>query len=595
MRSTLSPAFTSSKIRLMVPFMEEAGNQMIAALMKKTAETGGPIQVECKDLTSRYANDVIASCAFGLKRLKLTLFSKDTTNFFISLVLDTMKNREENNIIRPDMIHLLMEAKKEWSDTDLVAQAVLFFIGGFETISIGMSFTLYELALHPEVQERLAQEIKETHSKSEGKLDFDLIQNMQYLDMVISEVLRLWPPGILLDRICCKDYNMGKPNKHEKRDFILRKGDLIAIPVFSIHRDAKYFPDPEKFNPERFSDENKHLINSMTYMPFGFGPRNCIGSRFALLEIKMLIYQVLLRMEVSPCEKTCIPSKLSPETTNLKLRLKLTLFSKDTTNFFISLVLDTMKNREENNIIRPDMIHLLMEAKKVGMSFALHELALHPEVQERLAQEIKDTHERSKGKLDFNLIQNMQYMDMVVSEVLRLWPPGISLDRLCCKDYNMGKPNKYENRDFILRKGDLVAIPMFSIHRDAKYFPDPEKFDPERFSDENKHLIKSMTYMPFGSRFALLELKMLIYQIILHMEVSPCEKTCIPSKLSVESVNLRLVGDHWLNFKIRQFEIIYMNLVLYIYFYIVPIYKFNLLEQLLHKVVIYFIKSLTFK
>ncbi|VVC90083.1 unnamed protein product [Leptidea sinapis] len=233
-------------------------------------------------------------------------------------------------------------------------------------------------------------------------------------------------------------------------------------------------------------------------------------------------------------------------------RLKLTLFSKDTTNFFISLVLDTMKNREENNIIRPDMIHLLMEAKKVGMSFALHELALHPEVQERLAQEIKDTHERSKGKLDFNLIQNMQYMDMVVSEVLRLWPPGISLDRLCCKDYNMGKPNKYENRDFILRKGDLVAIPMFSIHRDAKYFPDPEKFDPERFSDENKHLIKSMTYMPFGSRFALLELKMLIYQIILHMEVSPCEKTCIPSKLSVESVNLRLVGDHWLNFKIRQ-------------------------------------------
>ncbi|VVC90084.1 unnamed protein product [Leptidea sinapis] len=288
MRSTLSPAFTSSKIRLMVPFMEEAGNQMIAALMKKTAETGGPIQVECKDLTSRYANDVIASCAFGLKRLKLTLFSKDTTNFFISLVLDTMKNREENNIIRPDMIHLLMEAKK-----------------------VGMSFALHELALHPEVQERLAQEIKDTHERSKGKLDFNLIQNMQYMDMVVSEVLRLWPPGISLDRLCCKDYNMGKPNKYENRDFILRKGDLVAIPMFSIHRDAKYFPDPEKFDPERFSDENKHLIKSMTYMPF--------GSRFALLELKMLIYQIILHMEVSPCEKTCIPSKLSVESVNLRL------------------------------------------------------------------------------------------------------------------------------------------------------------------------------------------------------------------------------------------------------------------------------------
>ncbi|XP_050683809.1 cytochrome P450 9e2-like isoform X7 [Leptidea sinapis] len=280
MRSTLSPAFTSSKIRLMVPFMEEAGNQMIAALMKKTAETGG--------------------------HLKHDETTKDKVG-------DTGFATVEESAVGKKSSH------REWSDTDLVAQAVLFFIGGFETISIGMSFTLYELALHPEVQERLAQEIKETHSKSEGKLDFDLIQNMQYLDMVISEVLRLWPPGILLDRICCKDYNMGKPNKYEKRDFILRKGDLIAIPVFSIHRDAKYFPEPEKFNPERFSDENKHLINSMTYMPFGFGPRNCIGSRFALLEIKMLIYQVLLRMEVSPCEKTCIPSKLSPETTNLKL------------------------------------------------------------------------------------------------------------------------------------------------------------------------------------------------------------------------------------------------------------------------------------
>ncbi|XP_013135368.1 PREDICTED: cytochrome P450 9e2-like isoform X2 [Papilio polytes] len=400
MRSTLSPAFTSSKMRLMVPFMVEVGEKMMESLRVKL-KNSKTIVVDCKDLTTRYTNDVIASCAFGLKVdshtnrdnefykmgkvastfdfnqllkfllliswpniskvLRVSLFTSATKNFFINLVLGTMNDREAKQIVRPDMIHLLMEAKKGrllheeksavdtdagfatveessvgkknvervWSDTDLVAQAVLFFIAGFEAISAAMSFSLHEMALHPDVQERLYQEIREYDDKNKGAIDYTSIQSMPYLDMVVSEVLRLWPPALALDRLCVKDYSLGKANKNCNVDYVVRKGESIMIPAWSIHRDPAYYPRPLHFDPERFSEERRHLIKPFTYMPFGLGPRNCIGSRFALCEVKVLLYQLLLHVQVSTCEKTCIPAKLSPDTFNIRLKgghwLKFTL------------------------------------------------------------------------------------------------------------------------------------------------------------------------------------------------------------------------------------------------------------------------------
>ncbi|XP_013146830.1 PREDICTED: cytochrome P450 9e2-like [Papilio polytes] len=391
MRSTLSPAFTSSKMRLMVPFMVEVGDIMIKSLKERIQSSeGGYIDVECKDLTNRYANDVIASCAFGLKvdshtdrdnifykmgniaatfrfvqllkiivtaswpmiskLLRISVFDQNVKDFFHGLIIRTMQERETKNIIRPDMINLLMEVKKgqltndgsvdddagfatveessvgkknvtrAWSESDLIAQAVLFFIAGFETISSVMTFALYELAVNPDMQERLLQEIRENEQKNGGKFDYTSIQNMKYLDMIVSEVLRKWPPAISLDRLCMNDYNLGKPNKTAAQDYIIRKGEIVTIPVWSIHYDPKFYSNPEKFDPERFSDENKHLIKPFTYIPFGLGPRNCIGSRFALCEVKVLLYQLLLHVELAPCEKTCVPARLATDTFNIRLQ-----------------------------------------------------------------------------------------------------------------------------------------------------------------------------------------------------------------------------------------------------------------------------------
>ncbi|KAI5652181.1 cytochrome p450 domain-containing protein [Phthorimaea operculella] len=392
MRSTLSPAFTSSKIRLMVPFMVDVGDKMILNI-KKTLEENGTshLDIEVKDLLTRYTCDVIASCIFGLKVdshtdrnnefyvqgrksssfnfkqlimffvaatmprlmnvLKLKFFEAKTNNFFRSLVTSTMKEREKHNIVRPDMIHLLMEAKKgklvydesiedgdtgfataeesalgkkkvikAWSEDDLIAQAVIFFVAGFESVAGAVAFLLFELALNPEVQDKLAKEIKETDAQNGGKFDFNTIQEMKYMDMVMCELLRKYPPAVVLDRMCTKDYNLGKPNDEATSDFILRKGDGLQIPYWSIHWDPQYFPNPEKFDPERFSEENKHNIKPFTYAPFGLGPRNCIGSRFALCEVKVLAYQLLRHMEVSPCPRTTIPIQLATGTFNILMR-----------------------------------------------------------------------------------------------------------------------------------------------------------------------------------------------------------------------------------------------------------------------------------
>ncbi|XP_063618696.1 probable cytochrome P450 9f2 [Cydia splendana] len=384
MRSALSPVFTSSKIRLMVPFMVQVGDHMIRALKTKIEQSEVDyIDLQAKDLTRRFANDVIATCVFGLdvnsqyeendffkmgkelttvtfifkmrflgfmivpsimSALQLTVFSQKVIGFFTNVVLGAIKQREEQNIYRPDMIHLLMEAKKGklahdtkstkddhagfatveesdvgkvknktvWTDFDLVAQAVIFLFPGYDTVASTMSFLLYELAVNPDCQERLFREIQENEEKN-GKIDYNSVQHMTYLDMVISEVLRKWPGSISQTRVCVKDYNLGKPNDKATKDVILRKGEAVQIPMWAYHRDPKYFPDPEKFDPERFSVENKHKIDPVAYMPFGLGPRNCIASRFALCEIKVMAYQLLLHMEVTPCEKTIIPITLSAQ------------------------------------------------------------------------------------------------------------------------------------------------------------------------------------------------------------------------------------------------------------------------------------------
>lgn len=207
---------------------------------------GDFLTLEMKDTFAKVTNDIIAATAFGVscnsfedpkneilvmgrevatfdgflislkffiaainpdlaKLLKIRLISKSVTAFFRRIVTETIKIREEKGIIRPDMMNLLMKARKGRlneighcnghsdkkhkaviTDDVMTAQAVVFFLAGFDTVSTAMSYTAYELAINPDIQERLQKEIDDTWQKCNGNIDYDYLMSMKYLDMVTS-------------------------------------------------------------------------------------------------------------------------------------------------------------------------------------------------------------------------------------------------------------------------------------------------------------------------------------------------------------------------------------------------------------------------
>uniref|UniRef100_A0A1Y1L0G7 Cytochrome P450 n=1 Tax=Photinus pyralis TaxID=7054 RepID=A0A1Y1L0G7_PHOPY len=362
MRATLSPTFTASKMRAVFTLMRQCSDQFV----NYYKQSKGNVSVDLKDAFTRFANDVIGTSAFGVtcdslthknnefyvmgkaltnfsglrslrffsytispffsKLLRIRILNTKLEEFFKSLIRETLAIRTQKNIIRADMIQLLMEAqrnreqdgqqrhkKNSISDDDITAQALIFFLAGFEVTSTAMTFLAYELALNPEIQTKLYEEISTTLEENSGKITYEAVMSMKYLDRVVSESLRLHAPVPFIDRKSVKPYTI-QPDDPSEEPLHLEKGTTVWVPVSSIHHDEQYFPNPMKFDPERFNDDNKHNIKPFTYLPFGSGPRICIGSRFALLEIKLIILQILQHFEIVRDAKTAVP--LKPDKTN---------------------------------------------------------------------------------------------------------------------------------------------------------------------------------------------------------------------------------------------------------------------------------------
>ncbi|KAJ8963927.1 hypothetical protein NQ314_005256, partial [Rhamnusium bicolor] len=273
-----------------------------------------------------------------IKILNLKMISDNVSSFFHHIIKRTMEIRAKENIIRPDLIHLLMEARKgqlkfedssdkddsfataketylgstnkqfalSLTDEDITAQSLVFFFGGYDTTSILINFCIYELVANPDIQERLRKEVDINLKKYDGKISYEGLFKMKYLDMVISETVRKWPAAIFLDRKVVKPFTI-EPETAGEKPIHLQPGDICWLPNFAIQRDSNYWPNPDTFDPERFSDENRSKIHPFTFTPFGAGPRNCIGSRYAIMVSKLLLFYLLANFEIKPTKDTCIP------------------------------------------------------------------------------------------------------------------------------------------------------------------------------------------------------------------------------------------------------------------------------------------------
>ncbi|KAG5871669.1 hypothetical protein JTB14_032274 [Gonioctena quinquepunctata] len=348
-RNKLTPIFTSGKLKLMMNIMKKCSEEMQIHLDNFDGQV-----VEVKEVAAKYMTDLVASCFFGFETnsfkneecrfrkaskemfdlsisRSFSMFSYffvpqfvfwfklkllDTT-FLKNVFLSTLELRERTKTRRNDFVDLLLqlrdnliesEDKGAIFDTDrMVSQAITFFIAGFETTSNALAFALYELCLRTDCQERLRQEIFEK-LETDDDVTFENIQKLEYLDMVFSETLRRYPFGPFLNRQCKEEYVI------KETGLVVEKGTPILIPLDGLHFDPHYYPEPEKFDPERFADGKKQQYHqSCTYMPFGMGPRNCIGDRFGMICAKVGLVYFLKKFKVEKCEETPSPLVLDPK------------------------------------------------------------------------------------------------------------------------------------------------------------------------------------------------------------------------------------------------------------------------------------------
>lgn len=157
-----------------------------------------------------------------------------------------------------------------------MAQAMTFYGDGFETSSTALSFALYEIASNPEIQKKLMQEIDAAIIKNNGVINYEMILEMNYLDLVFSETLRMHSPVLFLARVCTKPFELPSP-KRDGLNVKIEVGTPMIVPVLAIHNDPTYYPNPRNFDPERFTEDNKNTRPKCAFLAFGEGPRICLG------------------------------------------------------------------------------------------------------------------------------------------------------------------------------------------------------------------------------------------------------------------------------------------------------------------------------
>ncbi|KYN36899.1 Cytochrome P450 6a2 [Trachymyrmex septentrionalis] len=352
LRMRLSPVFTTGKLKDMFHLLLNCSDHFEKYLDEIVSKDS---IVECRDLTSKFTIDVIGSCAFGLEmntlkeennqfqRIGRKIFRSspkvmirnalkeiswfyknfgyffddhDVTKFITDITRETIEYRKRNNVRRNDFIDILIDLKDNPSklgvnnvtDEFIAAQLFVFFAAGFETSSSTMSYAMYELAQNQSIQEKVRKEIKEVLDNTDGVISFDSVKKMDYLGKIFQETLRKYPPVTFLMRQSIKNYTF------EGTKITLRKGQDVVIPNYALQHDPNIYPDPEVFDPERFSAENIKQRNPMYYLPFGDGPRNCIGARFATNQTKIGLIKVLMNYKIDVCEMTQIPLIHAPWT-----------------------------------------------------------------------------------------------------------------------------------------------------------------------------------------------------------------------------------------------------------------------------------------
>ncbi|CAG2108421.1 unnamed protein product, partial [Medioppia subpectinata] len=518
-RSVLTPTFSASKLKTMTPIIDDAINSFIE-IIDNYSENNEEFNIY--DMFQNLTTDVIGRTAFGIQsnvqneednkfliaakhifninlnnwiffiiqcfpKLDLILYPFRRLNYIIEckrgksangilfeMARDVIDLRKQNpSLCRNDLLQLMLDSKisseemssmsyetmtagndKQMdkntnkfvknkksdillSEEEIKSNSVLFYEAGYETTSTALGYMAHILVNYPDIQEKVREEVRQLH-ENEGKLDYNCVNKLDFMECVLNETMRLYPPVItFVSRECLQDYKY--------KDITIPKGTSVQMAVHYLHHDPDYWSEPEVFTPERFSADQKHLIHPNSWQPFGSGPRNCIGLRFALFEAKLCLAKLLLNYRLIPGPKT-------------------------------------------------EMGKLTTECK-VLTSTPKHARAIY----------------------------------------------------------------------FLITipKGTSVQVVVHYLHHDPDYWPEPEVFNPERYSADRQHEIHPNSWQAFGSgprnyiglRFALFKAKLCLAKLLLNYRLIPGPKTEM-GKLTTECKVLTSTPKHVIS---STKKILYLN------------------------------------
>jgi cytochrome P450 len=175
------------------------------------------------------------------------------------------------------------------SEQYLRDQVITIFLAGYETVANALSWTWYLLSQNPECERRFHHEIDR---ELQGRLpSFDDVPRLRYVEMVLAESMRLYPPAWAMGRYARADFQLG--------EFFMPAKTTVLMSQYITHRDSRFFPDPLRFDPERFTPEGKSRRTKLTYFPFGAGVRQCIGESFACMEGVLLLATIAQKWKLS--------------------------------------------------------------------------------------------------------------------------------------------------------------------------------------------------------------------------------------------------------------------------------------------------------